>query len=310
MKKILSLILVSACLLTAVSCGKDPSRQMIDELYVTRTVEELYDLDNVVSVDEIAPSVWNSGIVCYDVVFSTRELETETYFVLPEDYEKKKYPAILWLPDATVSDYRFMNMINAGYIVIAVFSRGYEDSRSEGNTDFGGDGDLSDIEALMELIGQCEFIDQSRIYTVSNLFKSIAVFRYLAGDSGDKIRGAAFARPMTDIIKFYNDVPQENREAFAKYQIGGTIEEVPEEYEKRSVLSCIEDIETPILVGVFENGDKAYAMKDEEYYSEALIEKLEEYGKKYEVQRYDFASTDFYLPDAENGLIGWMDSLK
>ena len=106
MKKILSVFVLLSFLLTAAGCGEDAAKLMIDEIDVIRSADELYDLENVADSEQIVPTV--RGQLCYDVVVDCDAGELETYFVLPENYENKKSPAILWLPDATVTDYRFI----------------------------------------------------------------------------------------------------------------------------------------------------------------------------------------------------------
>ena len=304
MKRIVALVICVLCVTSLMSCGKAVS---VDE--TVNSVESMAELENVVSVNTVEhTNEGYSDVLCYDVVFKSNGLNSESYFVLPDDYAEKKYPVILWFPDAKITDYRFVEIVRKGFIVVPVFSRGYSGSQSEGMSDFGGEQDLADVRTIIDLIVQCRFTDNDSIFAVSNMQKSISVFRYLAAGSSGRVKAAAFVMPITDMNEYYEEMPQEMQEYLSKTALGFTPEESQEEYNKRSAVTFADKIDTPLLLADFDFSDKDAPYIPDVSQITSLKAKLDEYGKEYKELHYGFAGSDFYFPDTENDLVEWIKS--
>lgn len=247
-----------------------------------------------------------SGLKSYSLVYDTENGTVEVFVLAPDDAINNNYGAIIWCPDAKITDYRFAEIAADGYIVFAVYFRGYDGSQSEGIRDFGGDKDLCDLELLLDIITECDFIDKTRIVTVSGVMNCIKASRLLATEKGrEHISGAAFAQPVADLPDYLEKLGEEAKTAFIENITDGNPERCEEELLKRNMLEIVEGIEsyTELLIVSFGEGDESGVPTE---YSEMLKDKFDELGVYYDEYHFDFAGTDFYVPESIGVLREWL----
>ncbi|MBQ7500157.1 MAG: hypothetical protein IJT91_04615 [Clostridia bacterium] len=255
----------------------------------------------------------------YHIVIWTENGALEISLTLPNDYASKNYPAIIWLPDATVTDSRFANIAYRGYAVFAVYSRGYNGSRSTGTHGFGDDADVNDVKALVDLARSCTFIDKSRIFAVgSSSYGSVAVQRYVTENRGHGIRALALADPIADIPAFNAFMSvyygwDDDVNEFYRHNYGGSPGEAPREYDKYSSVNSADKFDIPLLVAYFSNGNSEEEVGRRIYDrqpSPGFVDKLREYGKDVTEKEFDFAGTDFYAEESIRYLTNWFRGIN
>jgi acetyl esterase/lipase len=87
--------------------------------------------------------------------------------------------------------------------------------------------------------------------------------------------------PVADYFAAFED-EMEPLKAFDRALFGGSPEEIPDEYRKRSPLTYIDDVRVPVLVLAGENDPRCPRRQIDNY-----LARLEELGKPHEVYRFD-----------------------
>jgi acetyl esterase/lipase len=87
--------------------------------------------------------------------------------------------------------------------------------------------------------------------------------------------------PVADYFAAFED-EMEPLKAFDRALFGGSPEEIPDEYRKRSPLTYIDDVRVPVLVLAGENDPRCPIRQIDNY-----LARLEELGKPHEVYRFD-----------------------
>ncbi len=242
----------------------------------------------------------------YSLVYDTENGTVEVFLLAPADALSKECGAVIWCPDAKITDYRFADVAALDYIVFAMYFRGYTGSQSVGVRDFGGDWDLYDLEVLLDIILECDFIDKYNIVTVSGVMNSIKALRLMCTEKGKEyISGAAFAQPNADYRDYFNNYNEEYKEAYIDHITNGDPSRLEEELSKRNMLEIAENIDpdTELLVASFGEGDESITPTE---YTEKFKDKLDELGITYDEYHFDFAGTDFYVPQSIGLLTDWL----
>ncbi len=133
-----------------------------------------------------------------------------------------------------------------GYIVIATQYR--DNDGGTGKDEYGG-ADVLDVISLIDVAELLPF-GNGKLYMLGASRGGLETYcvlkeEYLAGK--DRISAAVVAYGVSDLVKLYHFRDQGMKDVLVKY-IGGSPEQVPEEYEKRSAVYWPELINTPLLI--------------------------------------------------------------
>lgn len=115
---------------------------------------------------------------------------------------------------------------------------------SEGKDEFGG-ADLKDVTALMDL---CE--TEFRFVNIDNLcmvgISRGGMMSYLTAREDDRVKGIVAVSAVTDLAASYNE--REDMRNILHAAIGGSPEELPEEYAKRSAVNFAQELDVPVFI--------------------------------------------------------------
>lgn len=159
---------------------------------------------------------------------------------------------------------------NIGMICVATNYRGC--GNSEGTDEFGGD-DVDDVTKIVDLCGNFDYIDNSKINMLGISRGGMMTYEALRGN--DKINKAVVISGLADAFMGYEE--RDDMKTLMKELIGFTPEEKPEEYEKRSATYWADEINTPLLI-FHTTGDTKVSIEQ----AEKLASLLSEYKKDYE----------------------------
>lgn len=99
----------------------------------------------------------------------------------------------------------------------------------------------------------------------------------------DRIVAAAVGSGVADCVDMYNKRVDDMKQVFQEL-LGGTPEEVPEEYRRRSAVCWVEKIKPPILI-VHGTADWRVDVSQ----AREMEEKLQRYGKEHKVEIFEGA---------------------
>ncbi len=324
-KETICLIVSAMILMSAlISCGSkgvtesgdpDTPEPQTDETIsdpIPQTVEDCLFLSPAVRSVDLTDEIQTEScfVQVYDLVLSAEAGDLQIMLELPDTYQEKKLAAILWLPDAVIDSTRFLWPAVNGYAVFTLYYRGYQDTQSTGEMDFGGDCDLNDLTAILDVIRECGFVNRDRIFAVgASVWESIGLQRLLTENEASGIRAAALPNPITDMRALYDwsTAGNEGWREFFRRTIGGSPEEVPEEYDKRSSKLHMDRFSVPLLIAYFSSETDELLPRS---LSEGFVEDLRNAGKDVSLVEFDFPGTDFISGTSVRYLISWFDSFS
>ncbi|MEJ2740029.1 MAG: prolyl oligopeptidase family serine peptidase [Dehalococcoidia bacterium] len=163
--------------------------------------------------------------------------------------------------------------------------------------DFGGS-DVTDVLNLLPLIDSLAFTNSEKIAMIG--FSRGGMMTYIALAETDRIGAAAVYGGITDLFQFYSEHEQGMDDIIGL--IGGTPEQKPEEYLKRSVYYWPEKIETPLLIL---HGEEDATVNISQ--ARKLAVELDELGKTYELVTYPEGSHSLseVAADRDNRIEQW-----
>ncbi len=319
MKRTLCLLL-AALLLTSTACStaempentsdispqsvqSEPTPQTTEEMTETKpsiTIEsfpELIKLDSVVSVDEIKLSNYK-GFAAYEVIFESEGLNIQADIVAPDDYAEKNYPVIFYIPDINITPEISVQRFAAYNVaVVRLYKRAF--GKSEGARDFGGT-DFADITNIATALSGMTAFEQSKKILAGSSEGSIMALR--AAAQTDIFDGCAVIDLISDLPSYIEARGDRIKDLFAA-AIGGTLEEVPEEYSKRSAVCFADKLNIPILIMAYKDHPN---FPDEQ--ASSLHEKLLSLNKTSELHYIDELSSDLN-ESARRILFSWIRSV-
>jgi dipeptidyl aminopeptidase/acylaminoacyl peptidase len=167
----------------------------------------------------------------------------------------------------------------AGYTVLLPNPRGstgYGERFTQGCVrDWGGD-DFEDLMGAVDDLVHRGIADPERLY-VSGYSYGGFMTSWVVGHTR-RFRAAVIGAPVTDLLSMFgtSDVP-----VFTAHETGGLPWEAPEDYRKRSPLTYVEDVRTPVMLTHWE-GDLRCPIGQ----SEQLFASLRMLGREVELVRY------------------------
>lgn len=148
---------------------------------------------------------------------------------------------------------------------------------SEGEDGFGGE-DVNDVLGLIDICANADFLDPEQINMLGVSRGGMMTYEVLRRD--DRVHRAAVTGGMADASAVY-EARDDMKKVFLEL-VGGTPENMPEEYERRSAVCWADEIDTPLLI-IHAKGD----VKVEYGQAEVLASELEKYHKEYLFLSYD-----------------------
>lgn len=265
------------------------------------SIEKLIELPEIVEMTPVERynERYQDTTQVYEIVYLCDGLRISGFIGASKDYQNSKHPILILNRGGEVDLYRMSPSYVAawaeeGYVVLASQYRG-SGGKSEGTDPFGGD-DIHDVTKLVDIGGQLAFADTDNIFMFG--VSRGGLMTYGACRDDDRIRAAVSVSGVSDVAALYNTQEAYRQEHFVR-MIGGTPEEVPEEYARRSAVNWAEEINVPLMLI---HGDQDERVD----VSQAILlaKRLEEYGKDFELIVLEGADhegvswTDYYDPAA------------
>lgn len=295
--KLVVMLLGMTFLFTA--CGKENgtdtqeveiSTQEKEEKDVQSLVEKNFDKNGITNFEEIDLSSYEeqAGIslkdyVSYHFYYESDGLMIEGYLSAPAEQikEDNKNPCLIFNHGGN-QDYGALDPVQTTYysyvfdtICVASNYRGCGDS--EGTDSFGGD-DVDDVIRLVDICKNFDYVDSDKINMLGISRGGMMTYEALRAEK--EIHKAVVVSGLADSFMEYEE--REDMQSIYKELVGGTPDELPEEYEKRSATYWADEIDTPLLI-FHTTGDEKVSCAQ----ADKIVDKLKENGKECEYITFD-----------------------
>ena len=246
---------------------------------------------------------YTGSAICYDIRYKSDEYTVQGFLCLPDDYLEKEYPILIFNRGGSNLESAKIGSINVhvpyllsrtGFVVLATQHRGW--GEGSGKDEMGG-GDIQDVIALVDLAEKFTF-SNGKIYMLG--WSRGAEDTYMVLSRDDRITAAVAGAGATDAAKNYYEREEGMKRAWIE-ATGGTPEEVPEEYEKRSAIYWAEKINTPLLIA---QGTEDWRVLM--HHSVDLYEKMKSMGKDVELQIYEGEDHDTAFNNHLGTYLQWL----
>ncbi|MGI8746640.1 MAG: alpha/beta hydrolase family protein [Bryobacteraceae bacterium] len=224
---------------------------------------------------------------------ATNPLIIHAYTFIPKNADRsKKQPLIVYVHGGVHASFEteaahvIRELVQQGYSVISTDYRGstgYGRSFYE-QIDYGGR-EVDDVyQGLTWMLGNYDFFDPKRVgiigWSHGGLITLMNIFQH------PQTYAVAYAGvPVSDLVARMGYESEGYRTLYsAPYHIGKTVREDIKEYRRRSPVSHVKDLQTPLLIHTNTNDEDVNVLEVEH-----LIEALKAEGKKFEYKVYQDA---------------------
>ncbi len=268
-----------------------------------KSFDDLIFSENVVSVNKHPDSLYRGSVEKYDVVLKNGSFKIGYAITVPNDYEKQKYPVVFFFPELKPSHEYNASTITLNDCICVTYMRRDLEKRESWDL---AENDLSDISIMMDIILNCDFVDESRIFAVGSSNGSV-LSMYMARSYSENICGVAITHPLCDWKLMYQT--SDIHEDFFEYYCSGSPDEVPEEYEKRSAVTFADEILCPVII--IDYTDPRFYYKAGQ--AEAMKEAMDAVGGICTIHKLDTPfseANDFKSAEARELLWKFIDKYK
>ena len=238
--RIISALLLSAMLLFSLSFMGCTEKNATDD--VKKPKDEYRSVYGYVDADEVltvSSSMKTETAVSYKLVLASKEKERIINVTAPSDYTDKKYPVVLYFPGNGIpTPENDAELFGDEGVICFTFISGITDADL-------WEGDLFEIGEVLSLLKKSRFAKDSKIFAIGSGLGSIKAF-LSAANFPDEISGVAALDAICDLSVYYG--VGQGSELTCEAICGGSPEEMPEEYAKRSPVSFAEKIKCPIVI--------------------------------------------------------------
>lgn len=248
-----------------------------------RIAEEMIELDNIISIVKNEKYSTRDALV-YNVQFVSDGLKLNAQIALPANYSKRSYPTVIYLPEVTYDEsFLVDNFAKRGMNVIRFSSRGVHGN--EGQKDLCGK-DYIDAETALSICKAVDFLSRGGIAVIGAAEGSARALK-LAAEHPEEIVGCAVINVLSDLESLCELRGDGISEYFEKV-IGGTADELPDEYRKRSAVYFAEKIKVPVLIFAYQDTPEIPRQQ-----AEILQEAINKSGGECEIYDIDVVYSDF-----------------
>lgn len=231
-------------------CGKQKQQEQQKVEIKGYDFEKYESLEDILSIEKVQLEEQGAQhVTSYCFTYQSGEEKIIGYIGIPNQCieEKKPYPVIVFNRGGN-QDYGALQEQEIAYysyqlnsIVIGSQYRGT--TGCTGEDEYGGE-DVQDVTKLLDLCEKFEFVDMENLCMMGS--SRGGMMSYMVARCDERVKRLVIISGLTDLIQAY-----EEREDMAKILeelIGGTPEELPEEYEKRSAVCWVDEIDIPVLM--------------------------------------------------------------
>lgn len=279
---IIILLMLSGCHRTQISESPETSTTIDQDSFTSAWDVSSYErLDGITTLYEIDDKI--DGVRTWQMKFNNNDCSLIGYLSIPEAClnEKTPYSCLVYARGGT-KYYGYLT-----FEEVASFARGlntvvisteYRGSGiCTGKDELGG----AELEDFLKLIDYCEefaFVDMDRLYMMGPSRGGMTTYQAIRVDG--RIKKAIVHSGVSDMFMTIENRPDLRPGYFE--MIGGTPDEIPEEYEKRSAVYWANEFRCPVLF--FHSKDDPRVSYTQ---AENLAAALEAAGKDYKFVSYD-----------------------
>lgn len=166
--------------------------------------------------------------------------------------------------------------VGQGFLALGSQYRG--NGGGTGQEQFGGE-DVNDVLHLIDIALQLPRAKKGGVYMAGHSRGGMMTYRCCAIDK--RIVAAAVSSGVADCVDMYHKREDEMKQVFHEL-VGGTPEQLPEEYKKRSAVCWADKIMPPILIS---HGTADWRV--DVCQAKEMDSKLEQYGKEHRLDLYE-----------------------
>ena len=268
MKKFLSITLSAVMALSMAGCGnaENTSVNSTDntpsavESSAVNDIYNLYDYENdeVFYVDKLDLNDKLSAVcTAHEFSFLSDGYQIKAYIAIPNENIQSQTPCQCLIYNRgghynySSLDYEFLSTIctYTKRIVLACEIRG--DNGSEGYDQFGGD-ELHDVIKLIDLCeNHFKFVDMNDFCTMG--VSRGGVTEYMTARQDKRVKKLVVFSGVSDLFDCYDEREEKMKQVLIDC-IGGSPEELPDEYKNRSAVYWADEITVPVLL-IHSKGD-------------------------------------------------------
>ncbi len=274
----------AACIIGAFEASSENVKNASEASSIA-CVEDLILLDNLLSVEPISAEdgAIDANVYTWRIEYLSGGYKVVGYIAAPKDYlqAKKPYPVLIYCRGGNANT----GMLEPPYASglarngVIIFASQYRETiLGSGKDEFGG-ADIEDVLSLIDFARRCAFLDGGHIALFGESRGSIMVYEVLRIDGS--ICAAAVTGSVPDLKAAY-EIRDQSMEKMLRYRVGGTPEEVPLEYEKRSAIYWAEEINTPMLIFHTQDDNRAPIEP-----VDTFVKKLKSLGKDVTYVRFE-----------------------
>lgn len=302
--KVCKIFLMMMSVLILSGCSGSTAQKTSSSLAEISSLEELSSLEDIIAVEKVdLDPVFDGYAVEYKIRYKSDDCEVVGYIAAPYDYMEKEYPILIYNRGGNqeygkLDDNTIATMATGNYIALGSQYRGVDGGT--GKEEFGGK-DVNDVLKLIDISERFSFAREGGVYMAGS--SRGGMMTYIAASRDDRIKAATVFSGVSDLAAAYYE-RNDDFPAILDALVGGSPEEKPEEYEKRSALQWSDQIDAPILI--IHGGPKDIRVSTQQAVDMASA--LEKAGKEhaliiYEEADHSLNGTNYYLD-----MCDWFDT--
>lgn len=245
-------------------------------------LEQLRQNRWIIWAKEEEPAEEYPQVQLVSICYRSDDCEVRGYVGVPRE-EKGPLPAVIFNRGgnrafSALRPQVICKYASQGFVVLGSQYRG--NCGGTGQEEFGG-ADVNDVLRLIDIALELPGTFKGGVYMAGHSRGGMMTYRCCALD--DRIVAAAVGSGVADCVDMYNKRVDDMKQVFQEL-LGGTPEEVPEEYRRRSAVCWVEKIKPPILI-VHGTADWRVDVSQ----AREMEEKLQRYGKEHKVEIFEGA---------------------
>lgn len=258
-------------------------------------------IDCINKIKEINDGVKN--VRTFTIQYNNDDCKLTAYLSIPEDCLDNQIPysCIIYARGGTMYmgslsyDIIAETALSMNTIAISTEYRG-TNSLATGKDEWGG-AELNDFLKLIDFCDEFAFVDMDRLYMYGESRGGMTTYQAIRADN--RIKKACVAAGVADLFDSY-EFRKDLRERY-ETMIGGTPDELPNEYKKRSAVYWANEINCPVLI--FHS-----KLDPRVRYEQAvkMVEELETAGKEHKFVSHDDDIHGLH-PEDRSEFLSWFD---
>lgn len=243
---------------------------------ITSITKDNYELLSSIDLSQLPEPIASTyreileEIITYQVLYTVDDCTVSAFISMPKDYETTDYPLVVYNRGGngnfSASTAESVAIYTQSMHCIVIASNYRETTPGTGFDEFGGK-DVNDVVFWLDMIPKLNFVDQDSVYMIGESRGGMQTCLALLRDNNHVIKAAACVSGVFDVTDLYNS--RTDMQEMLTRRIGGTPEECPEEYQKRSAINFADQFTTPLLI-IHSTGDAKVPYAQAQEFVEAL----------------------------------------